>query len=383
MNVEPAKRLLLIGSGVLGGDVLDLLSWAGFAGRITVGSRNAQALMERVNLSRIAAYNQGRYPQIDTLHLDLHDVDQTAETLARVRPDLVLNTASTQTYWRISTLPAPIYRKLDRPGVGPWLAMHLSPALRLMTAVRRSGLEPIVVNAAYPDAVNPCLHTRGLEPALGIGNVMNVVPAIRAAAASLLHTAVRRVQVRMVAHHYVGNRLPSAGDTGGAPYDLRIYLDGSDATEQLDVAALFGLLPTQIRRTRGCAGMYVTASSAIAVLRALGSTDPIAVHAPGPLGLVGGYPVLVSERGVQLDLPASCSAERAVEINERGQVFDGIERIDPDGRVVFTDLATSTMSQMLGHHCPELKVDDCHDWAVELRARYLEFEGNCLRTVNA
>lgn len=383
MNAVTDKTLLIIGSGVLAGDVLDLLSWVGFKGRITVGSRNTRTLTERVNLTRIAAYNQGRYPQIDTLHLDLNDVDRTAETLAYLRPGIVLNTATVQTYWRISTLPPQIYRALDRPGVGPWLAMHLSPAHRLMTAVKRSGHTPVVVNAAYPDAVNPCLRTQGLEPAVGIGNVMNVVPAIRAAAASLLRTAVPRVRIRMVAHHYVGNRLPSAGDTGGAPYDLRVYLDGTDVTSQIDVPAVFGLLPTQIRRTRGQAGMYVTASSAVAVLRALGSADPVAIHAPGPLGLVGGYPVLVSEQGVQLDLPVSCSAERALQINEEGQVFDGIERIEPDGRVILTDLAITTMADMLGHHCPELKVDDCHDWAAELDARYRAFEGRCSAMVSA
>lgn len=368
------RTLLLIGTGVLGGNVLDLVSWRGFAGRIVMAGRNEKTLRERANLSRIAAYNQGRYPRITTRLVDLHDVDQTAEVIAAVRPDIIFNATSVQTYWRISTLPKPLFQALDRPGVGPWLPMHLSTAYGLMTAVRRSGLTPIVVNAAYPDAVNPALRTVGLAPAIGIGNVMNVVPALRAAAAIMLGVPVEPVRVRLVAHHYISNRLPGFGDTGGAPYHLRIYLEDADATGKLDLAELFRLLPTELRRTRGNAGMYVTASSAFAVLTALTSPAPVALHAPGPMGLPGGYPVTVSEQGVELDLPESCSIDAAVAINEDGQVYDGVRRIEPNGRVVLTDLAVETMDRMLGHYCPAFDVADCHEWAAELRAKYLAFE---------
>ncbi|UWP79949.1 hypothetical protein [Dactylosporangium fulvum] len=373
-NTRRDRTLLIIGNGVLGGNVLDLLSWVGFDGQIVVGGRNRTAVEERVNLARLAAYNQGTNPRLAAACVDLDDVDRTAETVSRLRPDIIFNTASVQTYWRISLLPRELYQMLDRPGVGPWLPMHLSPAHRLMTAVHRSGHDSVVVNAAYPDAVNPALQTCGLAPAVGIGNVMNVVPAVRSAAALHLGVDVERVHVRLVAHHYVSNRLPAAGDTGGADYDLRIYVDGTDVTDSADTPALFRLLPTDVRRTRGRAGMYVTASSAFAVLNGLTSATPVTVHAPGPLGLVGGYPVRLSEHGIELDLASACSQERAVAVNEQGQVFDGIERIEVNGRVVFTDLATRTMSDVLGHHCPEFKVEDCHDWARELKAKYSAFE---------
>lgn len=368
------STLLLIGTGTLGGNVLDLLSWGGFPGRIVVAGRNRRTLLERTNLSRIAAYNQGCYPRLTTKYVDLHDVDRTAETIATIRPDIIFNATSVQTYWRISRLPEEIYRALERPGVGPWLPMHLSPAYGLMTAVRRTGLTPVVVNAAYPDAVNPALATRGLAPTMGIGNVMNVVPAVRTAAATVISAPVQSIQIRLVAHHYVSNRLPSAGDDGGAPFHLRIYRDGADVTDQVDVAAVFRLLPTDLRRTRGSAGMYVTASSAFAALTALASRTARALHAPGPLGLPGGYPVAVSEGRVDLDLPPTCSVDTAVAINEGGQVFDGVRRIEPTGRVVLTELAAETLERMFGHYCPEFQVDDCHDWAAELRAKYLQFE---------
>lgn len=377
------RTLLIIGTGVLGGNVLDLLAWSGFDGGIVVAGRNARTLLERTNLTRMSAYNQGRYPRISTWLLDLHDVDRTAEAIAEIRPDIIFNATSVQTYWRISALPKPAYEALSAPGVGPWLPMHLSPAHRLMTAVRRTDLDPVVVNGAYPDAVNPILAAHGLAPALGIGNVMNVVPAVRAAAAMALGAPVESVQIRLVAHHYVSNRLPAAGDAGGAPYHLGVYQDGEDVTGKADPAEIFRLLPAELRRTRGAAGMYVTASSAFAVLRALLSPAPVELHAPGPCGLAGGYPVRVSERGVELDLPASCPVEAAVAVNERGQVFDGVRSIAADGRVRLTDLAVETMRRELGHHCAEFGLEDCHELAMELSARYLAYEAASGRRASA
>jgi hypothetical protein len=375
--------LLLIGTGVLGGNVLDLLAWRGYPGRIVVAGRNEQSLLERSNLSLISAYNQGRYPRISTCHIDLDDVDRTAETIARIAPDVVFNATSVQTYWRISMLPGAVHRELAAPGVGPWLPMHLSPAHALMRAVRSSGRTPVVVNAAYPDAVNPALRTRDLAPTVGIGNVMNVVPALRTAAALQLSSPVEAVQIRLIAHHYTSNRLPGRGDAGDAPYHLRIYRNGDDVTGRVDVDALFRVLPTELRRTRGNAGMYVTASSAYAVLSALTEPEPVAVHAPGPLGLVGGYPITASVLGVELDLPESCPLDAAVAINEEAQPYDGVQRIEPGGRVVLTDAAVDTMERMLGHSCAAFDVDDCHVWATELRSRYLDFERRCTGVVRA
>lgn len=384
MSLDGTPRtLLVIGSGVLAGNVLDLLAWHGFAGQLIVGSRNERSLLERTNLSRIAAYNQDRYPAISTRYLDLDDVDRSAETIADIKPDVIFNTASVQTYWRISALPRELFRELSTAGLGSWLPMHLSPALRLMTALRLIPLAPIVVNAAYPDAVNPALATRGLAPTAGIGNVMNVVPAVRHACALTLKAPVDEVCVRLVAHHYVSNRLPEFGDSGGAPFHLRVYWNERDVTDAIDVAQTLRLLPTQVRRTRGSAGMYVTASSAFAVLTALMSPDPVALHVPGPSGLPGGYPVRVSDQGVRLDLPDSCPRDMAVAINERGQIFDGVRSIEPDGRVVFTDHSVEVMNRMLHHRCAEFRVEDSHELAAELSARYRAYESAVTGLVSA
>jgi len=372
-------RLLVIGTGVLGGYLLDLLTWVGFPGDVVVGGRDVERMTERVNLSRLAGLNQGTEPNLEVVPIDLDDIDRTSETIAAVQPDIVFNATSVQTYWKISTLPAPVYQRLSAAGVGPWTPMHLSTALGLMQAVRASGCTPHVVNAAYPDAVNPALATCGLAPTVGIGNVMNIVPAIRSAVAIERGIPTGPVTIRMAAHHYVGNRLPAAGDAGGAPFLVRVYIDGLDRTDEFDLARTLALLPTAVRRTRGKAGMYVTASSAYAVLRALASHEETSVHAPGPLGLIGGYPIIASSAGVRLDLPAEWTREQALDVNRRGQVWDGISSISPDGRIALTDLAVSTMSDVLGHDCPEFTVAEAPAVARAIQERYQALARRCDR----
>jgi hypothetical protein len=299
---------------------------------------------------------------LETRTIDLADTAATVAALDELAPDIVVNTASVYSYWRTGAILG------DLPA-GLWYPLHLSTTFGLMTAIRRARRRPLVVNAAYPDAVNPALGGVGLAPDIGIGNVMNVVPALRTAAALLLDAPVGVVDVRLVAHHAVSNRLPAHGDTGGAPYRLAVYANGADVTARLDIGTLFGLLPTRLRRIRGRAGMSVTAGSAFAVVRALALETPARVHAPGPLGLVGGYPVRASAGGIELDLPVGCSREDAIAVNEAGQRFEGIEAVHADGRVVFTESAVRALRARLGAARSELRPEDCHDWALELRDR--------------
>jgi hypothetical protein len=356
------KTVLVVGPGVLGGLLTDMLASSGLPLRIVLAGRDGARVEERANLARFSALNQGRVPHLETCIIDVTDTPATVASLDALAPDMVVNASSLYSYWRSAAILG------DLPA-GLWLPLHLSTALGLMQAVRRTRRRPLVVNAAYPDAVNPALGGVDLAPDVGIGNVMNVVPALRVAAALLLELDVGVVDVRLVAHHAVSNRLPAHGDTGGAPYHLTVYAGGDDVTTKLDIRALFGLLPTRLKRIRGRAGMTVTAGSAFAVVRALTLDTPACVHAPGPLGLIGGYPVRASAAGVELDLPATCSRDEAIAVNEAGQRFEGIEAIHPDGRVVFTESAFHALRTRLGAARRELHPEDSQQWALELRDR--------------
>ncbi|MFE0176312.1 hypothetical protein ACFWZ2_28725 [Streptomyces sp. NPDC059002] len=122
--------------------------------------------------------NLGFFADLTSVRLDLWDIDASAEALERIRPDIVFMGASLQPWWHITQLPPEVFAELDQARFGPWLPMHLTLVHRLMQAVRSSGIQATVVNAAYPDAVGPVLAAAGLAPDLGIGDVANIVPGL-------------------------------------------------------------------------------------------------------------------------------------------------------------------------------------------------------------
>ena len=109
------------------------------------------------------------------------------------------------------------------------------------------------------------------------------------------------------------------------------------------------------------------------MIKALLSDQESRLHVPGPNGLPGGYPVQVSNAGIQLDLPDDLSIDRAMEINSRSHRFDGIERIETDGTVVFTEKTTSTLNELFGFSVERMKPAESHQHATELIARFYEY----------
>lgn len=104
------------------------------------------------------------------------------------------------------------------------------------------------------------------------------------------------------------------------------------------------------------------------------SGDHQVVHAPGPDGLVGGYPITIQGSRVVLQLPESLTLAEAQSINSIGQQFDGIERIASDGTVHFAPREMSVLKKHLGYECRTMPLSEVDHWASELRARYAEYK---------
>lgn len=371
------KHILFLGLGSLGSRVLDMFLASAHGHKATVGSRRVEAANERVNLSCLVGLSLGFEHDVDVVHVDLNNVEQTTHTLQRLKPDVIFSAVSLQSWWVISELPPEDFRALDAAQFGPWLPMHLTLVRNLMLAVRAAGLDSIVINCSFPDAVNPILKSVGLQPTVGIGNVANTIPALRIAAASQLNCAVSAVTVRVTAAHYVSHRLPRHGDTGDAPFHLRVDVGDVDVTRRLDVPKLLKFVATRLRRTTGKTGQSLTAASAISILRAVADDTGAMCHAPGPLGLPGGYPVNVSSSTVSLALPQDLEVQEAIRINQDGLRFDGIDRIHSDGRVEFTASSAEIMKRLLGYSCASMSVADSGTCAAELGERYAAFARKC------
>ena len=369
------STIMMIGIGDLGGHVLEMLARAPGSRRIITADINEEWGYRKTNIAAFGAAQMGFYPELEFVKVDLYNLDQTAEIISRFKPEIIYSAVSLQSWWVINTLPKEVFEELDLARFGPWLPMHATLVYKLMQAVKQTGLDIKVINSAFPDATHPVLDKVGLAPTIGIGNVANPVPAIRASVAHRLGRPLKDVTVYLFAQHFVSHYLPRFGTTGGAPYYLKVVLDGEDITGDLDIDAVFADIPTRLRRPGGRDGQILTASSAVTITLAMIDDTGEITHAPGPAGLPGGYPVRVNRNGGSVILPKDLMLEEAIRLNEDGQRYDGIERIEDDGTVHYTESSIAIMKEMLGYDCKLMKLEDTEAQSEELGRKFKEFAG--------
>lgn len=359
--------ILLIGLGGLGAVVLELLVREDIPARIVVASRDVGRGVARCNLARLGALAQGRTAVVDFVRLDLDAEDETTDTIRRLLPDIILCTASRLTWWMPDRLPAAA--GLRHVGFGVWLPAHLVLPLKLMRALRKAEFGGFALTAPFPDVVNCVLGRLGLGPTCGVGNLDEIVPKLRLLAADRLRVPHAEIQVTLVAHHALEPAAFGEPVDELPPFFLRIEHDHRDVTPELPGQEL---LTRPFPLPAGPATHFLTAGSAIRLVRALLSDEPTRLHAPGPNGLPGGYPIRADRTGVRVPPIPGLSHAEAIAINERSHRFDGIEGIEQDGTVVFTDAAAGTLRQQLGYDCPRLAPADIEGRADELLARFGE-----------
>jgi hypothetical protein len=371
------KKLLFVGGGNLCLQILEILVPRD-AFTFYVAGRDLEKITCSCNLLRLACLQLGVVCTIHPVAMDLgeYHVEENSATLARIRPDIIVNCASLQSWRIITQLPGSLYEALDQAQLGPWLPMHLAPAYELMRAVKHSGVKALTVNAAFPDAVNVVLDKVGMAPDTGIGHVANLIPGTRLAIARQAMCSPAEVQVRLVAQHYFSHYVPRGGLPPMANYRLHYRIKGVDCTGEFDDAVIFDSLSTYFRRLGGAEGQFLTASSAVGVNEHLFSQDEVITHAPGPNGLPGGYPVRVGLGQVLLALPYGVSRADAIAVNQRGQRQDGIFAIHPDGGVTFESQQMAVMESLLGFSMSHLALHDVHQWAAELGRKYQAFAAN-------
>lgn len=364
-------HVVIIGPGRLGTGVANMLMQRPDGPRLTILGTDAEQTKRRANLSLLTATQLGFDPELATEGCDLRDVDRTAEQLARLEPDIVFNTASLQAWWVIGELPPAVFKELDAADIGPWLPMQLTLIYKLMQAVSRSGVDARVVNAALPDVTHAMLDKVGLAPTIGVGNVANVVPGLRRAAADLLGRALTEVDLRLVAEAFVSHTLKNTTDVKGAPYHLAVLVDGREVS--VDIEEMVRLLSSRYARVGGGEGTLLTAASAVTVLDALMTDRGDLVHAPGPSGLIGGYPVRVWRDRVELALPPSVTAEQAQSANAAAMVLDGVAEVRNDGSAVYTPENMAIVERMLGYSAKAVTLEESEDQARALGEAYARF----------
>ncbi|EPM44071.1 hypothetical protein [Pseudomonas syringae] len=366
------KKLMLVGAGNLCLHILNVLAHRNEFDFVVVGRREDPTL-RLCNLVALSAAQRGEFISIHPEIADVMDLPRMTTMLKEQAPDIVINCSSLQSWRVITQLPKSAFEALDKGQLGPWLPMHLTLMHSLMQAVKASGIKAVVVNAAFPDAVNPILAKIGLAPHLGIGNVANLIPAIRLSIARLLERSPNEIDVRLYAQHYFSHYVPRGGLPENAQYRLLYDLNGRSVTAALSQTDIFETVRNHYRRLGGVDGQYLTACSAVTVLEGLISRTPVLVHSPGPLGLPGGYPVKLHEGHIDIQFSAECTRQEAIEINQRCQRMDGIDEIHEDGSVTFNPACMAVFKELLGYSKSNMTISQSAEFAQELASRYATF----------
>lgn len=330
---------------------------------IVVASRSPERAQKKVNNARIGGAIEGRYPHITCVPFDLHAED-APQRLARIAPDVALAAPSMMPWWVLDTLEGEAGEKARAVPFAGFMACHLAPVARLRDAWAASGLACPWINASYPDVINAVLARTGPAPLCGVGNVVEAIPKFRFAIAEALGADPGRIAVKLVAQHALEYFIYSDGEAAERPpYLLEATLDGRDVSHFAG-EAVYSAFPVPYELDFN---LY-TVSAAMIALPALISDDWTPTHVPGPEGLVGGYPVALSRRGLRLDLPATWTRAETEAVNHASMRFDGVADIEGDGTVVYTDEAAAALRALLGHKAERLHLADAPTMANELRA---------------
>lgn len=370
------EKIMLIGIGELGGIILEYMCRIPNICEIITADANPDWGFRKTNSAIEGASYMGLYPHIHFHPIDVLNIEKTAELLRKINPTVICSGTTLQSWWVVNELPPEVNVRIykDRCGIGPWAAMHLALASKLMKAVKMSGIDTYVINTSYPDVINPSLARVGMPPTVGIGNMDLAVPYIQKAASEILGVPMSSVGVELIAHHYHAYYWCRYGTGAEVPFYLKVYVGKEDVTGRLgDMKKFISELPKRGMRPAGRHGQFVVAGSALKNIMAIYNDTGEITHAPGPQGLEGGYPVRLSRNGAEVVLPKGVTLEQARALNLAGQEHDGVQEVKDNGDVVVTGEAYETFKKELNVDCKVITVEHSFEQAMELRKKFYEF----------
>ena len=372
-----AGKVLKIGIGILGGEILHTMARAG-VDEIIVACRDEETGRQKAAQVAMGAAAQGLYPDISYRKIDLNDVEDTARILGELEPDLVFNSADFYPFWKFHTdLPRDVARRLGEGGpVGYSLALPFRLLLpyRLMKAVKASGIETHVMITNDPcEIVSPMLAGAGLAPTTGIGDFAHVIEPIRRVVSARTGVHTREVEVYLVADFASYHLLRRNVTLPESMYFLKVIAGGQTVTDEWKpIEILFAAMEESRSKGRKSpiADQHYTASIAVGDMMAILKDTGEIRHCPGPAGLQGGFPVRLDAKGAQVVLPEEITLEEAVRMNAEAQRQEGIEKVTQDGTVVFTDEAVRIMGEEMDWDLKSFNVRECEEVAEYLIHAY-------------
>jgi len=365
------NKVMLIGLGRVGENALSLLARNPGVISIIAADKREEYSKNIVNSTIVAAGNEGYYPNISFRRVDLNDIKGTSELLKDVTPDVILNVATLMSPWILSKLPPKTHRKvIQAGGLGPFLPLQTVLIYKLMQAVKRAGIITHVVNASYCDIIHHLLGKVGLAPTTGMGNIDTLVTSVKKVVGDELQISMKNIKVFMIAHLSIFGYANEFGVLGAPKPFLKIMVNDKEETDRFNVEELI----IQAVRTPGTLIPAVAAkraaSSGVKIVKALLNDAGEFLHAPGPNGLPGGWPVWINAQGVEVVLPKEMSMDKGLRIIEGQHKLAGVEKICEDGTVVFTEKTVKIMSETFGYNHEKMRLSEAEKMAAELISRF-------------
>ena len=357
--------VLVSGVGAVGGWALEFLARRPEVARIVTVKRSPWQGPSWTTIAMLGSAIEGHTKRFEHHEVDLADEEAMARLLAEVRPDAIVHSATVQSPRLLNSAALdPGRRAAVRAATfGMWLPWQLWPATQLTRAVELAGIDTHVVNVSFPDVVNVALWKRfGHGPATGAGNLEVCAARVLRYVMATTGRPAADIDVSLVGSHALLTR----GTV--VPHHFRLTVAGADATGEVDLTAALSTWPEAINWHANVPNSLY-AGSAVKNALALAGTEPLATHVSAPMGLPGGYPAVVGSGTVTLRLPPDLTEAEAVAINDSAARFDGIERIEGDGTVVYTAESRAAM-ESLGYRCEAVEFDDLAARCGELRDLY-------------
>lgn len=325
-------RVLVLGMGDLGAKIAQLVVESGLSSTCLLAGRSGSA-KQWAQLLHISSGNDVRSAQADG-----QDLESVRGLLTDFEPQLIVQCATLLSPYALRGVNTKAAAAVLKGGFALQAAAQLPIIRTVMQARQQLGMRCPVINCSYPDLTNAVLDAKGLTPDAGIGNV--AIMALRFE--RLLGGAGGRA-LQVVGHHaQLGPSLAGQRATSATPVPL-VYVNGRRVEDH------------ELLRDSGLAGgpilNHLAAVTALPVIRGFIEQEvPLDTHAPGILGLPGGYPVRFMGGRPILRLPDGLSREDAVAFNRLAGAGEGIEGVGKDGTVFYTKAAQEAVASC----CPEL-----------------------------
>ncbi len=265
---------------------------------------------------------------------------EVSQVVKTYKPDLIVQAASLRSPFAVMMADHPIAHALHDAGMAVQLGYQFPILHSVMQGVKSVAPETPVANVSYPDLTHSILNPHGLAPTAGLANTGIIK---------------MRIETNLLRENGGSSEVPQVRVIGGHAHVYGV-LFGEQPANPADEPWVF--LDDQADRTRDI--LYVgknllhcpnpnitTALASMPVLEALlpGAKDCL-TSMPGPLGMLGGYPVKISNQKVVLDLPAHINLSDALGMNVSSMAIDGIESVDNDGTIHYTQKAKDAMASI-------------------------------------